>query len=240
MTTYGKDYAACYNAHWQEWGAGELAPFIHDVSGVSQGTWLDVACGTGEVVVYAVEQGFDAAGIDLSAHQLKHAKAKVPTATFKKDDARSFDLQRQFDVVTCVGGSVGYCHTKRDLERVLRCLKKHTKPGGVMLFDMNLPGAFEENAGQTIALPDDDCPMMTTIRYNQRKRRGTLNITGFTRAGKWWRRFDETHELQAWLREDVEPILKRLSLDFRRHDVDALCPADDETVRMLYRCTRGT
>ncbi len=240
MAIYGPDYAAAYREHWRRWGAGEWAPFLIDLAGVDGGAWLDVACGTGELAAVVAKRGFEVTGLDISSHQLDHARDKAPAARFVRGDVRTFEVgRRRFDAVTCVGGSVGYLATKRDLERALRRMAGHLKTAGVMLFDVNLPAAFEANAGRTIVLPDAERPTFITVRWDGAKRRARWEVTGFVKAGRWWRRFTEAHDLRAWRREEIDPLLDRIGLGCERYDLDTLDEADDQTARMLYRCQRS-
>lgn len=235
---YGPDFAAAYSHHWRQWGVRQRMPFMAAVCGRAGGTWLDVACGTGETAAFAQQHGFTVTGVDVSRHPLRHAKINAPGGRFIEADARTLALDQKFDVVSLLGGSTNYFLTRRDLMGALRAMKRHMTADGVMLLDVNLPPAFADIAGQTLAMPDAQRPLMVTVDYKPVRRRAELIALGFVPRGKLWRRFTETHDLRAWQTDEIEPLLANLGLHFDRHDLDTQGEADAETRRMLYRCQR--
>ena len=48
---------------------------------------------------------------------------------------RTFDLGRQFDVVTCLFGSIGYVESFDELVTTIRNLGKHVMPGGFIVVE---------------------------------------------------------------------------------------------------------
>lgn len=95
---------------------------------------LDVACGTGLFPGhlrhrYAVE------GLDLSPEMLAVARRKLPDIPFHQADMVDFDLGRQFDVVICLGSSIGYVASVSRLRRTLRTFADHMRPGGVVVVE---------------------------------------------------------------------------------------------------------
>lgn len=101
----------------------------HAVRGL-HGDVLDVACGTGDMVVELQKHGCTVTGIDLSEEMLDVARHKVPTATFMVSDAERLPFgDGTFDAVTCAFGVRNFVHLERGLNEMLRVLK----PGGRMV-----------------------------------------------------------------------------------------------------------
>ena len=98
---------------------------------------LDVACGTGDMVVELTRQGCDVTGVDISEEMLAIAKRKTASANFQFS---TFNFQLgnaealpfadgEFDAVTCVFGVRNFVHLEQGLGEMLRVLK----PGGTMV-----------------------------------------------------------------------------------------------------------
>jgi len=101
----------------------------HAVRGL-HGDVLDVACGTGDMVVELQKHGCTVTGIDLSKEMLDVARHKAPTATFMVSDAERLPFgDGTFDAVTCAFGVRNFVHLERGLNEMLRVLK----PGGRMV-----------------------------------------------------------------------------------------------------------
>lgn len=95
---------------------------------------LDVACGTGRhLELLGVDLVVE--GLDINAEMLNVARARCPTAVLHQADMRTFDLGRQFDVVTCLFGSIGYVESFDELVTTIRNLGKHVMPGGFIVVE---------------------------------------------------------------------------------------------------------
>src|SRR5512142_1114169 len=94
---------------------------------------LDLACGTGDVACWFAEHGFRATGVDGSPAMLRRAVATAQEKGFDADfvqaDIRTYQPSTQFDLVTCLGGSLNAIATLRDLESVFRQAALATAPG---------------------------------------------------------------------------------------------------------------
>ena len=75
-----------------------------------------------------------------------------------------FNLDRSFDVVTCLFSSIGYLKTVSDLKQALATMGRHMHPGGVLIIEPWLsPEAY--NVGGPHALFVDD-PEIKIARMN--------------------------------------------------------------------------
>ncbi len=94
-----------------------------------QGDVLDVACGTGDMVLELQKRGCTVTGIDLSEEMLSIAKTKAP-ATYMISDAEQLPFPDEtFDAVTCAFGVRNFVHLEQGITEMLRVLK----PGGRMV-----------------------------------------------------------------------------------------------------------
>jgi SAM-dependent methyltransferase len=95
---------------------------------------LDVACGTGRHLALLGED-LKVEGLDISEAMLDVARVRCPDAALHHGDMRSFDLGKQFDVVTCLFSSIGYVGSFDELVQTVTALRKHVTPGGLIALE---------------------------------------------------------------------------------------------------------
>jgi len=95
---------------------------------------LDLATGTGNHIAYFCDS-FNCTGLDLNEEILAVARSKGLNATFVQGDMQDFNLQKQFEVITCLFSSIGYLLTEAALEKAFKCIYHHLKPGGVVFIE---------------------------------------------------------------------------------------------------------
>ena len=93
---------------------------------------LEVACGTGRYLEYC-EKTYHCTGFDLNQAMLNIAKKKLKKTKLHQGNMQTFDLHKQFDIVTCLFSSIGYLKNTKQLEQTIVNFSKHLKPGGVFL-----------------------------------------------------------------------------------------------------------
>jgi len=109
---------------WRCRAVRELSTFNFQLS------TLDVACGTGDMVVELLRHGCKATGVDLSEEMLAIARRKTASANFQLGDAEALPFaDGEFDAVTCAFGVRNFVHLEQGLSEMLRVLK----PGGRMV-----------------------------------------------------------------------------------------------------------
>lgn len=92
---------------------------------------LDVACGTGDMMLELLKQGADVTGVDLSEEMLAVAKRKTAgwQPAYQVADAEHLPfVDASFDAVTCAFGVRNFVHLEKGLGEMVRVLK----PGGRM------------------------------------------------------------------------------------------------------------
>src|SRR5579864_7906817 len=95
-TLYGtKDYA----------GAAAALQQIIETHRPGAVTLLDVACGTGRHLQYFF-RSYKSEGLDINDDLLKLAAARCPDVAFHHQDMLVLELERRFDVVTCLFGAI--------------------------------------------------------------------------------------------------------------------------------------
>lgn len=95
---------------------------------------LEIACGTGSHLKY-LKQKYFCTGIDLNQGILKIAKNSIKNVNFKKANMVNFNLNKKFDIITCLFSSIGYVKTYQNLQKTLQNFSKHLKTGGIVIIE---------------------------------------------------------------------------------------------------------
>jgi SAM-dependent methyltransferase len=108
------------------------------------GRVLEVASGSGRVLVPLAKRGFTVVGIDSSRPMLELCKDKLAqhgaAAELHEGDMRSFELaQREFDLAILAVKSFAYLLDTNDQLRCLRTVAAHLRPGGLLAIDLLHP-----------------------------------------------------------------------------------------------------
>ena len=95
---------------------------------------LDAGCGTGAHLGALGTHGL-VEGLDLSIDMITVARRLYPAVRLHMGDLKAFQLNRRFDVVSCLFGSAGYLPTRPALRRAISSMGMHVAPGGVLLIE---------------------------------------------------------------------------------------------------------
>ena len=99
---------------------------------------LDIGCGTGLHANFLSRNGINVLGIDTSQSMLDLAQSKYKNnknISFKKGDARSFNAEIKFDVVTSLFHVINYQITNDDVKKFFKTVSSHLKMNGLLIFD---------------------------------------------------------------------------------------------------------
>lgn len=103
---------------------------------------LDVACGTGRLLLPYLRAGLDVDGCDISLDMLNHCRKKAQDEGFSPglytQAMHELDLPRTYRTIF-VCGSFGIGGTRQQDALALQHFYNHLAPGGVLLFDLPMP-----------------------------------------------------------------------------------------------------
>lgn len=117
---------------------------------------LDVACGTGRHLAEFTRR-FECVGVDANRGMLKLARQRAPEATLIQADMCSLSLDREFDALTCLFGSIGYLETWPRLEQAVETFANHLRPGGVFVIESWIrPGVLEQPRRRVRSYEDEE------------------------------------------------------------------------------------
>jgi SAM-dependent methyltransferase len=123
-----------------EESAARDVEFVLSISEVAaEATILDVGCGIGYHSLKLAELGYRVTGVDFSLAQLLRAselnEERQAGASFLHGDMRGLPTDEQFDLVMCVGSTLGYFEEDANRQS-LEEMRDRVKPGGRMVLQV--------------------------------------------------------------------------------------------------------
>ena len=108
---------------------------------------LELACGTGRVLIPIAREGFRITGLDISESMLNVLNKKLEKESddvkgrvnVVKGDVRDFNLGRKFKLIILPFSSIVHLISFEDILNMFNCVKKHLMDGGVFVFDTFIP-----------------------------------------------------------------------------------------------------
>jgi ubiquinone/menaquinone biosynthesis C-methylase UbiE len=199
---------------WKDYPAeaARVRELVMAAGGRGEGTLLDVACGTGMHLV-SLREHYTVEGLDLEDGLLEVARHCLPDVPLHHADMRDFDLDRRFDVVTCLFSAIGYVLTVDGLHAAIACMARHLEPGGALLVEpWFAPGAIRPDY---IGVNQQEEPGLTIIRMSHTSVDDAVSVLtfeylvgrpdGITRAS-------ERHEMGLFTREQMTTAFEAAGL----------------------------
>jgi len=106
---------------------------------------LELACGTGRVLLPLARQGYQITGVDISPAMLELARRKLVAehlaerVTLVEQDMRELELDGRFNLVLIAVNSFMHIPSTDDQLKTLSHIRRHLTPGGLLLLDLFNP-----------------------------------------------------------------------------------------------------
>jgi SAM-dependent methyltransferase len=215
MQAYSRTFARIYNKRWTFF-AHRVAPLIADFYGSTpigqrDQSLLDLCCGTGQLALYFLENGYHVTGIDLSEYVLIYARENASAyvedgrARFIQADAADFSVDDHFGLVVSTFDALNHLDGQGALEKCFQSVFAALVPGGFFIFDLNTrAGLMRWN---NINMDEgEESVIITRGIYDGESDRAYTRVSGFIhKANGLYERFDETVFNyvfdMAWVRE---------------------------------------
>lgn len=247
MQAYGKAFAKIYNLRWggfAKWAAPLLLDFYTGTSiGQENKEVLDLCCGTGQLALHFLEQGYRVTGLDLSEHMLRYARENCQAsiesgqAEFIQGDASDFQLEKRFGLVVSTFDALNHLESKEALQKCFICVQAVCE--GYFIFDLNTKKGLRRWNGINIDDSSEEILIINRGIYDGESDRAWTRITGFVQGedGRY-ERFDETAFNTVFEMEEVRGMLLeagwRTAYCAKVEDLKTAIEAPEEEGRVFF------
>jgi len=136
------DDGALYDIFFERFDLG--LDFYLGLAKAARGPILDLACGTGRIMLPCLKAGADVEGLDLSPGMLSRLRQKASALGFEprlhQASMSSFQLPRRFALIIITFNAFVHNLTTDDQLATLKTCRDHLEPGGLLAFDTYFPG----------------------------------------------------------------------------------------------------
>lgn len=169
--------------------------------GISEGTVVDLGCGSGVWLAALKQNGYTPVGIDLSPEMIRLARLRVDGAKLVEGSVFEAEMP-SCRAITSVGEALNYCREGQEWESDLAALFVNAygslESGGLFVFDFRRPARTKARRQRRVDVSGDDWFLAAEIEEEPEGRRLTRRIVCSRKVRSEWRETKEVH-LQRFL-----------------------------------------
>ncbi|WP_368489936.1 class I SAM-dependent methyltransferase [Clostridium sp. BJN0013] len=210
---------------------------------VHKKSYLDLACGTGNLTEKLAPYFQIVWGVDLSNEMLTEADKKLRSKGLKvnliRQNISQLNLNRKFDLITCCLDSTNYILDESALKDYFKSVFNHLTSNGIFIFDINSHYKITNILGDNTYTYDSE--QITYIWENFLENEIVdMYLTFFIKHEDLYKRFDEHHRERAYTCDYIEKTLTDCNL----HIITKLDNYQDKLVtptslRIVYVVKKG-
>lgn len=212
MSGYG-DFSAFYDALMTDVDYAARADYLlrlFEYHGVKPRSVLDIACGSGNLMVELQKRGVDTIGVDGSDTMLMRAREKLGAdALLLCQDMCDLDLYGTVDGAVCTLDSLNHLCRTEQLAEVFRRARLFVEPGGLFIFDVNTIYKHSKVLGDTAFVVEQPGLMCVwRNRYVQRTHEVCMLLDFFTEdEDGLYERYQDTVRERAYSERTLRMLL---------------------------------
>jgi SAM-dependent methyltransferase len=119
-------------------------PYWVETAKAAGGPVLEIACGTGRILLPIRRAGVDVDGLDAAPAMIARLRDKAAAAGLavraETADMRAFEMGRRYRRIFCAFNGFAHCETTADQLACLGSSLRHLEPGGALVLHMSYPG----------------------------------------------------------------------------------------------------
>jgi SAM-dependent methyltransferase len=119
-------------------------PYWVETARTAGGPVLELACGSGRLLIPIRKAGVEVDGLDSSPAMIRRLKERAAmdglAVRAEVADMRDFSMGRRYARIFCGFNGFAHCETIDDQVAVLRRSLEHLEPGGALVLHMSYPG----------------------------------------------------------------------------------------------------
>jgi SAM-dependent methyltransferase len=157
---------------------------------------LDLACGTGTISCLLSDAGYEVIGVDASEEMLMAASGKAckgvpPVYICQK--MQELDMYGTVGACVCMLDGLNYLTDEAVLRETLQRVHLFLDPGGIFVFDVNMPEKFRMMDGCCYCDEAEDVFCAWRVAETETKGVYAYLVDMFEKTGRLWRRNSEEH-----------------------------------------------
>lgn len=209
----------------------------------ARGPVLEVACGTGRILLRLLQEGIDASGIDLSPAMIDVLKRKAGAMGLQPDvhvaNMADFRLGRKFNLIIVPYRSFLHLATEDERKSALQLFKEHLNPGGRLILHTYNPS--EEDLEMTDDYHHFDHEEFSRegkkhvtdwfLKYEPSERAGNYRITLTLEDGK---KFDYGMKIYFIKPKNMKELLERAGFKNIRRYCGFDYSVDEDCTEVLW------
>ena len=241
-------FACAYDSLNTEIDYDQMADFIAGKllsAGIAEGALvLDLGCGTGTLTRLLADRGFDMIGVDASEEMLSRAREKnCEGILYLEQQLDDFELYGTVAAIVSTTDTLNHIIDPDELRRVFRLAHNYLDPGGMFVFDLNMPPKFDTvYHDRDYVLEDDGFFLAWQTAYDGEDRVADFYISLFRESpdGRWERADSEFSE-RCYDKSEIVSMLAECGFSLlSTGDGDSDDAADENTMRCVFtaRCEK--
>lgn len=211
-------FAAAYdkimdNVDYIRWANYMLSLFMH--YRLEPQRILELACGTGNVMVELAKHGYEMWGLDRAKEMIEITKKKADKSGKEVNlfhgDMLNFSFDVKFDAVLCLYDSINYMLNRKELTKVFENVYSVLRSNGLFIFDVTTERNIVQHFHlQTFAENQEDFSYIWKNRYSYRDKICRTILTFFLRENDdFFKRYEELHLQKIFEVDEVEDLLEK-------------------------------
>jgi len=131
---------------------GEDLPLYQDFAALCMGPLLELACGSGRLLLPLAREGYELTGVDTStamlnlAHQRLQNEGLASRCKLVQQDICSMHLDQQFRMAFIALGSFAHITRRKQQQQALAAVRAHLAAGAIFILDIaNADARYMEN-----------------------------------------------------------------------------------------------
>lgn len=225
------------NVPYEEW-SDCLGSLLAEY-GITEGTVVELGCGTGKMTRLMAAKGYDMIGVDNSLDMLEIARqdSGEEDILYLLQDMQELELYGSVSAVYSACDSMNYLLQQEDLRQVFVRTEEYLEPGGLFVFDMNSPYKYRELLGEnTFAESREESSFIWENYFDEESQVNEYDLILFIQEQNGlFRKFEETHFQRCY-----EPSVVRTMLEQNGFEILGICddysrtPGREDSERLLF------
>ena len=228
------------NVPYEEWSR-YLISLLKEYQ-VTDGTVVELGCGTGKMTRLLADAGYDMVGVDNSAEMLEIAGERQEEEErndilYLLQDMRELELFGNIRAIVSVCDSMNYILEPEDLKKVFGLVKEYLAEDGVFIFDLNTVHKYRDLMGEcTISENREESSFIWENYFYEDQDINEYMLTIFRKQAdsELYERTEEAHYQRAYDMDTLKRLIEKNGLALVSFLDEDMKQMPNETSERIY------